>query len=138
MQPLRVIACWGIALAAYVVLPAICSSLEQLEEFYRLKFVERATHPSEWRAAGAGEWALPPRARSMIALLRRNGVQDFRFTAASVGANEPLVTQRLTEGAFPIRVRATARDVLVAAGEDAGNECRIVDTEQDVALVRCS
>jgi len=57
MQPLRVIACWGIALAAYVVLPAIGSSLEQLEEFYRLKFVERATHRDQTAAVVGGEIA---------------------------------------------------------------------------------
>jgi hypothetical protein len=138
MQSLRVIACWGIALAAYVVLPAIGSSLEQLEDFYRQTFVERATRPAEWRAPRGGEWVLPARVRAMVALLRRNGVQDFRFSAASVGAADPLLTQRLAEGAFPIRVRATARDMLVAAGEDPGANCRVVDTEQDVALDHCS
>jgi hypothetical protein len=138
MQSLRVIACWGIALAAYVVLPAIGSSLEQLEDFYRHTFVERATRPADWRAPHAGEWVLPGRVRAMVALLRRNGVQDFRFTAASVGGADPLLTQRLAEGAFPIRVRAAARDVLIAAGEDPGTDCSVVDSEQDVALVHCS
>ncbi len=124
------------ALAACLILLA-GSGVKELYRFYGGKVPPAHPPLSEWNLPRAGEWVLPARVQAMLALLRDNRVQEFRFSDAIARDPDDSVPQRLAEGAYPIRVNAEARHRLLNRGEALPPGCRVVAGNQGVVLADC-
>jgi hypothetical protein len=72
----------------------------------------------------------------MIALLRENRVTEFRYSE-TIARDSDEVRQRLAEGAYPIRISARARHVLMARTEAMPAQCRLLASGLEVVLVDC-
>jgi hypothetical protein len=92
----------------------------------------------EWRTEGAGEDLLAPRVRAMLALLRDNRVESFRYSAAIASDADASVVQRIAESAYPIRVKQDAKDLLLLSDESLAPHCKAVASKLEVVLARCS
>jgi hypothetical protein len=110
----------------------------QLVSFYQAFWPRREAALQDWRTEHAGEAGLSARVQAMLALLRENRVQAFRYSSAVASDADSSVVQRITEGAYPIRVLAGASHMLALAGEALGTRCRLLATRQEVVLAICS
>ena len=117
--------------------PAITMTPRLLVDAYEKILPERAAISKDWRTARSGEAGIPQKARSMIALLRDNHVMRFRYTEALVPRSDDTLTQRLAEGAYPIRINVEARHVLASAGESLRQGCVVVASKEGIVLASC-
>ena len=83
---------------------------------------------------GAGEALLPPSVRSGIHLLRAAGVDSYRLNGRF--ASDPLLSQRISEGAWPIR-RQHGSSIVLGFVRDVATDCTVILTQKDVALAEC-
>lgn len=92
----------------------------------------------EWRTERAGEGALAAKVQAMLALLRDNRVETFRYSAGIASDPDPSVVQRIAEAAYPIRFGPDARDLLQLASEPLDPRCTELARNQEVLLARCT
>ena len=117
--------------------PAITMTPRLLLEAYEKILPDRSAIARDWRTARSGETGLPQRVRSMIALLRDNHVMEFRHSEAIVPRSDDTLTQRLAEGAYPIRIKVEAHHVLAFASESLPQGCRVVASREGIVLASC-
>jgi hypothetical protein len=122
---------------ATVVVPAITIAPQLLFKFYEILLPNGSAISNEWRTARGGEAVLPQKVRAMIAVLRENEVTEFRHSEAIVHDPDSSVTQRLAEGAYPIRLSGVARHWLLSANEPLGSGCVALDSREGIVLARC-
>jgi hypothetical protein len=82
-----------------------------------------------------GERMLPLPVQDMLTLLRGHGVAGYRVSPRI--AHEPLISQRIVEGAWPIRPDPAAPWYLAFAAEGLPVGCQSLDRRMDVVLARC-
>lgn len=103
------------------------------------EFWERAgALRQQWRTERAGEGQLSGRVHEMLALLRDNSVESFRYSRAIASDADASVVQRIAESAYPIRVKQDAADLLVLANEVLDPRCKPVARRLEVVLAHCS
>lgn len=83
---------------------------------------------------GGEERVLPPRVKTMVDLLRANKVETF--TVSSKIAVDPLMNQRVTEGAVPA-VKVAGSPNLLLLEEPLPEGCRAIGEKGGVILARC-
>jgi hypothetical protein len=110
----------------------------QLASFYQGFWPRRQAALQDWRTEHAGEAGLSARVQAMLALLRENGVQSFRYSGAIASDADSSMVQRIAEAAYPIRVAAGAPNLLTLSGEALDSRCRVLATRQEVVLATCS
>ena len=98
-------------------------------------FVTLPRNLSEATMPLGGERVLPPAIQHMVALLRRNQVEQYRASARILA--DPLYNERLLEGAWPIRPLAGSTWYVALAEEALPAGCRSVDRQEDAVLARC-
>src|SRR5450759_5121144 len=111
-----------------LVFPAVTTTPHLLFEFYEKLLPNRSAISNDWRTARGGEAVLPQKVRAMIALLRDNQVTEFRYSDAIARDPDASLTQRLAEGAYPIRLSSGARHSLLFASEAVGDDCLALDS----------
>ena len=111
---------------------------ELLDPFYRGQTPGPVPLLQEWGAPQGGEWVLPAKVRTMLALLRENHVQEFRYSQTIERDPDESVVQRLAEGAYPIRIMKRARHLLLLSQESLPVGCGVIATRQEVVLADCS
>ena len=82
----------------------------------------------------SGEEVLDEHARAAIALLRQNGVTEYY---ASPGVETVVWYQRIMEGAWPIRVAASAPVHLYVASEALPRNCTKLGENDGMVLASC-
>jgi hypothetical protein len=82
-----------------------------------------------------GEQALPPPVQSMIALLRSNQIEFFRYSE-TIEKNEEF-RQRVIEGALPIRYAPNAHHLILFTGEPLPQNCWPIAGQEGVTLAYC-
>ena len=92
----------------------------------------------EWRTERAGEGLLSGRVQAMLALLRDNSVESFRYSNAIASDADASVVQRIAESAYPIRLKQDAKDLLLLASEALDPRCKPVASRLEVVLAHCS
>jgi hypothetical protein len=85
---------------------------------------------------GGGERVLPPPTRAMLALLRERGITAYRMSTET--RKNPLFSQRLVEGGWPIRPDRSSPWYVGFAAEPLPPECEEVERRDLVLLARCS
>ena len=120
---------------AVCLLPAIGGGLWSLFLFYSGQSPGTGGAPGEWNRPGGGERVLPANVQSMLALLRENGIREFRYSR--LVAPDEATQQRLAEGAYPIRLHLRARHWLLQRGETPARGCRVVAANDEVSLADC-
>jgi hypothetical protein len=83
-----------------------------------------------------GERVLPPPTRAMLALLRERGITAYGMS--NMTRQDPLLSQRLIEGGWPIRPDRSAPWYVGFAVEPLPPACREVERRDEVLLARCS
>ncbi len=91
----------------------------------------------EWRTERAGEAVLVPKVRTMLALLRDNNVDAFRYSDAIAADTDSSLVQRIAESAYPIRVKQEAPFLLLLASETLDRRCVEMARQQEVVLALC-
>jgi hypothetical protein len=125
----------GLAVAAFGNVRATPGQLSSLYEDW---WPHRAALQREWRSEHAGETVLPARVQAMLALLRDNRVESFRYSDAIAHDADTSVVQRIAESAYPIRVRREAQSLLLLPTDALDPRCRVVARRQEVVLAHCS
>lgn len=92
----------------------------------------------EWRTERAGEGLLSGRVQAMLALLRDNRVESFRYSNAIASDADASVVQRIAESAYPIHLKQEAKDLLLLATEALDPHCKPVASRLEVVLAHCS
>jgi hypothetical protein len=105
--------------------------------FYIDEVAMRGIPWQQWSTPLAGENVLPPKARTMIELLRAHRVSEFRYSAGIDHGPDQRIPQRLSEGAYPILLAKNARFVVQFEGEPISAGCRIVGRREEVVLADC-
>lgn len=118
--------------------PGLSSTPKALSEFYEKQWPRREVLLQEWRTGRAGETVLPPKVQAMLALLRENRVESYRYSDTIAQDPDTSVVQRIAEGAYPIRWSANARHVLLSSSEPLVAMCKAVASRQEVVLAHCS
>jgi hypothetical protein len=103
------------------------------KELWRSDDVRKA-----WRTELAGEDMLSDKVQAMLALLRKNRVETFRYSAGIAANPDQSAVQRIAEAAYPIRLRDNAKDLLALAHEPLDPGCTEIDRKLEVVLARCS
>jgi hypothetical protein len=131
----------GILLVIWIAVLAF-PNVRQTPAGLRVIYKEIWRHKQEvltdWRTELAGEHALSERVQAMLAMLRRNGAESFRFSAGVAADPDESVLQRLAEAAYPIRLRTDANILLQLAREPLDPQCQEVDRKLEIVLARCS
>lgn len=96
----------ALALAGLAALPQVRATAAQLGLAAHVLWTQPAVLGAPLGVERAGEEALGPM-RAAVELLREHGVESYRASAGI--AADALWSQRLVEGAWPIRPRADAR-----------------------------
>ena len=126
----------GVAVGlAACLLPAIGGGLWSLFRFYSGQSPGTGLALGEWHRPGSGERVLPANVQSMLALLRENGIREFRYSR--LVAPDEATQQRLAEGAYPILLHLRARHWLLQRGETLARGCRVVAANDEVILADC-
>ena len=125
-----------LGLALWLYSPLVGAS-KSLYRFYRDLAPQWASVSAEARSERGGEAVLPPKVRSIIALLREHHVTEFRYSDRIAKDPDESLPQRLAEGAYPIVLRPEAKDVVLAADEPVSAACTALGSREGVALVRC-
>lgn len=86
----------------------------------------------ESRIPLGGEYVLPPEVQVMITMLRRSGADSFRYSDA-IRSNGGM-TQRLVEGAYPIRVSPGSRFLVLLEGEPLPAGMNVLASGEGVVL----
>jgi hypothetical protein len=120
-----------------VVFPAVTGTSQLLFEFYGKLLPNRSAISHDWRSEHGGEAVLAQKVRGMIALLRDNEVTEFYYTDAIARDPDASVTQRLAEGAYPIRLSKGARHWLLSASEGFAPDCVALASREGIVLARC-
>ena len=116
--------------------PAVSDGVRALGRFYIGEIPRAVPVLPEWSTPDGGDWVLPAKVRAMLALLRQNGIQEFRYSPAI--ERDPEAFQRLTEGAYPIRVTERARHWLFLTDDHPGPGCRVIATNEEAILADCN
>ena len=117
--------------------PAVTMTPRLLLEVYKKLLPDRAAISKDWRTARTGEVGLPQEVRTMIAMLRDNHVMEFRYSEAIVPQSDDNLTQRLAEGAYPIRINVEAHHVLASASETLAQGCLVLASREGIVLAHC-
>ncbi len=83
----------------------------------------------------SGLHILPPKAQAGIRLLQERRLDSFRLSPAI--ARDEEIKQRLTEGAYPIRVLDKSAHCLLFSNEQVPSGCVVVSRTQEVILASC-
>ncbi len=105
--------------------------------WYDVLFVGLPRNLTEAMTPHGGERVLPPGILEAIGLLRGNGVERYRASPRVANPGNPLMIQRLIEGAWPIRQVAEAPWYLANIGEPLPADCQLVERRHDYQLARC-
>ena len=92
----------------------------------------------EWRTERAGESLLSGQVQAMLALLRDNRVESFRYSNAIASDADTSLVQRIAESAYPIRLKQDAKDLLLLSTEALDARCKPVASRLEVVLAHCS
>jgi hypothetical protein len=83
-----------------------------------------------------GQAGLPAQARRALSLLEAHNVDRFRMSNQVL--DDPLISQRITEMAWPRKIEASSPYLILFLGEEKDYPaCTIVDTKKDVVLEYC-
>ena len=82
-----------------------------------------------------GERVLPPPVQDMLTLLRDQGVRGYRVSPRI--AKDPLISQRVLEGAWPIRPDDDAPWYLAYAADALPDRCQPYARQEDIVLAHC-
>jgi hypothetical protein len=130
----------GILLVMALTLIAFAGVQEtpgRLRALYRDFWSHRATLQQDWKTARSGEEVLAPKVRTMLALLREQRVESFRYSRAIAHEPDASVIQRIAESAYPIRLTPTARHLLALSGEPLDPGCKVLASQQEVVIAAC-
>ena len=84
----------------------------------------------------SGQEVLPRQVQQILTLLHSNTIEDFQLSDEI--RNDPLLVQRTTEAAWPIKVDGSSHYFIVFNDEmKPYPDCNVIDQAQDVALVYC-
>jgi hypothetical protein len=135
--PLRgVVACQVILLGGLLFLhPAIRRALPPLASALVLVLHGDLSGSSERLIPHAGEGALTPLPHELVTIAREQRLDDFALSPSLTGQVE--ILQRVTEGAWPIRLSARSRNLFVAKGETLPPPCVLRHGGQFVDYARC-
>ena len=120
-----------------LVFPAVTITPRLLYEFYERMLPNRVAISREWRNTHAGEAVLPHKAKVMIEMLRQNQITSFRYSETIVPRSDAALTQRLAEGAYPIRISAEATNLFLSASETPDPGCAVLTAKEGIVLARC-
>lgn len=124
----------GLSMYLFPVIPKTFIDLNKVN-FRVLSQPRQVVALRESRMPRGGETVLPLHVQQMLSLLRLNGVKSYRYSPLI--ERNPETQQRLTEGAYPLRVSKTATHVLVTAAEEVPVGCRVMGSEGGILLVHC-
>lgn len=110
---------------------------DKLWSMYEDFWPRRAALWVEWRTERAGETVLVPKVRTMLALLRDNNVEAFRYSEAIAADTDTSMVQRIAESAYPIRLKQEAPFLLLLASEAMDPRCVEMARQQEVVLALC-
>lgn len=127
-----------VLLGAVALFPGVSDTPSQLFAIAERLWPQADTVRQAWRAPYAGETSLSPRVHSMLRLLRQQRIDSFRYSAALAAGADASLPQRIAESAFPIRIHADARHLLLLAGEVLDPRCTVTATDQELVLATCS
>jgi hypothetical protein len=84
----------------------------------------------------SGQGVLPDKVQKMLKLLRKNNISMYKL---SVLLNmDPLIHERIIESAWPIKMVPNTGNLLILREEiKAYPDCKLIEQNEDVALVRC-
>jgi hypothetical protein len=119
------------------VFPAVSATPRMLWSSYVALVNQGESLRSQWRAERAGENVLPAKVKVMLALLRDNHVETFRYSDGIARDPEESTVQRLSEGAYPIRLASDAHHLLLLPKEVLEPPCRAVSYTQEAVLAYC-
>ena len=126
-----------LALLVIVAFPGILKTPVKLVSMYQGFWLRREQLRLDWRTERAGEDVLSPKVRTMLALLRDNHVQSFRYSEAIANDVDTSVVQRIAESAYPIRLRQEGPHFLLLVSEILDSRCKTVARESGVVLAHC-
>lgn len=118
--------------------PTVLVTPETLSAFYSEWWPRSDALRQEWRTERAGEGVLPAKVQAMLALLRENRAQSFRYSDGIARDADTSVVQRLAESTYPIQWSAQAPHLLLLATEQVPPRCAALATRQEVVLANCS
>jgi hypothetical protein len=85
---------------------------------------------------GAGQAGLPPQARRAISLLEARDIERYRLS--NLVLEDPLISQRITEMAWPRRIDESSPYLILFLKEEQNYPaCTIIEKKKDVALEHC-
>jgi hypothetical protein len=84
----------------------------------------------------SGQAGLPPQARRALSLLEAHGVDRYRLSSQIL--DDPLISQRITEMAWPRRIDESSPYLILFLDEEKEYPgCTLIDQKKDVALEHC-
>jgi hypothetical protein len=84
----------------------------------------------------SGQAGLPAQARRALSLLQEHNIDRFQMSNRVL--DDPLISQRITEMAWPRKTNASSRYLIFFLNEEKDYPaCTIVDSKKDVALEYC-
>jgi len=90
---------------------------------------------SEFVTARSGEYVLPPPVQAILAMLRAQNVNTYRYSQRIRQDEE--IRQRLIEGAYPILFSENAPFLVHFADEPIAKTCQPVTSMRGAALAYC-
>lgn len=127
-----------VILLVLLAFPGVLKTPAKLTSMYKDFWARRDWLWHEWQTELAGEAVLAPKVQMMLALLRDNQLQSFRYSDAIANDEDTSMAQRIAESAFPIRLMQDSPNLLVLTSESLDPRCRIVARENEVALASCT
>ncbi len=121
---------WILLAVLFAAFPVIGKTIDDLR---RSTFV-LLRHPISVSGAFIGEERIPPGARAAIQLLREAGVPQYQV---SPGVRNTYDYQRITEGAWPIRLAAPSEAEIFLATEALPKHCRRKEQRDGMVLASC-
>jgi hypothetical protein len=115
------------AMRTFVVMNQV--NYSELSNSGILVLLNRLQRPHE------GEIALPREVQVMVGMLRSHKITSFRYSKA-IGGME-LIWQRLSEGAYPIRVSSSSHYLVMLSSEKLPPHATVVSEEEGVILAYC-
>jgi hypothetical protein len=83
-----------------------------------------------------GQYVLPNQVRQMLSLLQTFQLSSYRLSDQLY--SDPLIVQRITEAAWPVKMNPSSSYLLSTLSEIKNQTaCAIIDQRKDIALVYC-
>jgi hypothetical protein len=117
------------------LIPRIWGSVSEIAAV--MKHELRADLPlTEHLAARLGEEALTPRPLEVVQIAREQQLVDYALSPAL--ANDVVMLQRVTEGAWPIQLEPTSHHLFLRKGEPLPRSCQLRHRGREVDYADCS